>query len=257
MPSGLGLAADAVDPKDFVDTYERLASAKSKRYEGNLSEARALADEVLRERPESLWANNVAGLVAFDQNRLEDAQQYFTRVLGILDARRESDERRYDFEIAEAHDHLGRVLLRSGDVARAMEELETAVKLQPDFAVFRNNLGSSLLNLGYVEPAIEHLEEAVRLRPSYASAHKNLGIAFLKRRDWSRARERFETALSLSPDYVDARYGLGHCLAYQNDFRGAAEQFSRVLELTPGHDQARADLARVNEILRQRAEGSR
>jgi tetratricopeptide (TPR) repeat protein len=261
MPTELGIDASAIDPKDLIDVYERLAEAKSLRYEGKRAEAGAICEEILEEHPDSLWANNVAGLVAYDQRRLDDARWYFSKVLSILEDRQRSAEsgsaRRFDFELAEAHDHLGRVLVLSGDTTGALEHHERAVAIQPDFAVFHNNLGSALLNLGRIDAALVNLEEAVRLRPSYASAHKNLGIALLKRRDWARAKTHFETAVRLTPDYVDAHYGLGHCLAYLNDFQGAAKQFSRVLELDPGHGQARNDLRDVNAILGQQGRGTR
>jgi arylsulfatase A-like enzyme/Flp pilus assembly protein TadD len=260
MPTELGIDASATDPKDLIDVYERLAKAKSLRYDGRPAEANAICEEILEEHPDSLWANDVAGRAAYDQRQLDDARRYFSKVLTILEDRQRSSEsgsaRRYDFELAEVHDHLGRVLILTGDTKGALEHHERAVALQPDFAVFQNNIGSALLNLGRIDAALVHLEEAARLRPSYASAHKNLGIALLKRRDWARARTHFETALSLNPDYVDAHYGLGHCLAYLDDFQGAARQFSRVIELDPGHAQARNDLASVNAILRQQGRGA-
>jgi arylsulfatase A-like enzyme/Tfp pilus assembly protein PilF len=252
--TGTEIDAAAVDPKDFVEVYVRLADAKSMRYEGRLAEARAICEDVLEDHPDSLWANNVAGLVAFDQRRLDDAREYFSKVVAILEGLQTAENgstRRFDYELAEVHDHLGRVLVVAGDTTRGLEHHERAVRLQPDFAVFRNNLGSALVNLDRLTAAQEHLEEAVRLRPSYASAHKNLGVALLKRRDFERARQHFETALSLTPDYVAAHYGLGHCLAYLDDFPGAAKQFARVLELEPTHPSARKDLQDVNGILHQ------
>jgi len=261
MPTELGIDLSSIDPKDFIDVYERLAEAKSLRYDGKPAEATAICEEILEEHPDSLWANDVAGLAAFDQRRLDDARRYFLKVLSILEDRQESAEsgsaRRFDFELAEVHDHLGRVLILAGDTKGALEHHERAVALQPDFAVFRNNIGSALLNLGRVDAALVHLEEAARLRPSYATAHKNLGIALLKRKDWARARTHFETAVRLNPGNVDAHYGLGHCLAYLDDFQGAAKQFSRVIELDPGHAQARNDLGNVNAILRQQGRAAR
>jgi arylsulfatase A-like enzyme/Flp pilus assembly protein TadD len=254
-PSGLDIDPSLTDPKDFIDVYERLAAAKSLRYEGKLDEAKAICEEILEQRPDSLWGNNVAGLVAFDQRRIDEAAAYFSKVVSLLADRQDSSgsgaARRFDFELAEAHDHLGRALILSGDTRAGLEHHDRAVALQPDFAVFRNNLGSALLNLGRLDTALAHLEEAVRLRPTYATARKNLGIALLKGRQWARAREQFETALRLNPGSVDAHYGLGHCLAFLNDFRGAEAEFARVVELDPAHRQARKDLADVRAVLRQ------
>jgi arylsulfatase A-like enzyme/tetratricopeptide (TPR) repeat protein len=260
MPNRIGIDPSAVDPKDFVGDYVRLARAKALRYEGKLQEANAICREILERNPDSLWANNIAGLVAYDERRLRDARDYFSKVLTILDTLQRSahsgSTRRFDFEIAEAHDHLGRVLELAGDTAAALQHLERAVDLQPDVAVFQNNLGSALVNLDRPDDALWHLEQAVRLRPSYASAHKNLGIALLDRREFGRAKVQFETAVRLTPSYVAAHYGLGHSLAYLDDFEGAAKQFARVLELDPEHDKARADLDNATAILVQLGRGA-
>jgi arylsulfatase A-like enzyme len=261
MPTELDIDPSATDPKELIEVYERLASAKSLRYEGMLEASKAICDEILEERPDSLWGNNVAGLVALDQRRLDDAVAYFSKVVSLLEDLQTSAgrgaTRRFDFELAEAHDHLGRALILAGDTRGGLEHHDRAVALQPDIAVFRNNLGSVLLNLGRLEIAQDHLEQAVRLRPTYATARKNLGIALLERRQWEPAREQFEAAVRLNPGSVDAHYGLGHCLAYLDDFQGAAERFARVLELDPGHRQARKDLRDVNAILRRQGTPSK
>ena len=62
---------------------------------------------------------------------------------------------------AEAHNNLGVVAARSGDVQRAAAEFLQAVQVRPDFADAQVNLSTALLQSGRKQEAIAHLTEAL------------------------------------------------------------------------------------------------
>ena len=101
--------------------------------------------------------------------------------------------------------------------------------------------------------AIEFLEEAVRLDPNYAVAYARLSQAWRQYaasfaaneapKAYEEARRAADKAVSLAPDLFDVRMAMGF-LAFTPDldFRGAEKEFRRVLESSPNHAVAKSYL---------------
>jgi Flp pilus assembly protein TadD len=70
------------------------------------------------------------------------------------------------------------------------------------------NLGQALFQAGKVTEAVEHLQQALRIKPDYVEAHFNLGLALEKLGRTPEAIEQFEQALKLQPDFAPARNAL-------------------------------------------------
>ena len=64
-----------------------------------------------------------------------------------------------------------------GDWAGAVAPLETAVRLQPDYADAHNDLGIALARLGRTAEALPRHETAARLKPDDPTLRFNLGAA--------------------------------------------------------------------------------
>ena len=63
------------------------------------------------------------------------------------------------------------------------------------------------------EAAIESLNKAIKLQPEYMHAHYNLGVALKKLGKYQEAIASYNKAIQTSnPDYADAQYNLGHIL---------------------------------------------
>lgn len=68
---------------------------------------------------------------------------------------------------------------RSGNTDRAIEQYEVAIQgAGAEDPVVRYNYGALLLNAGRYDEAIEQLDEAVRLNPENADAYYNLGASY-------------------------------------------------------------------------------
>ena len=151
---------------------------------------------------------------------------------------------------AEAHNILGRLLGRNGapgsDVAAEFRE---AIRLRPDFAEAHNHLGLVLIQTGDDEAGIASLREAVRISPDYAEARANLGAALTPTNAEAAIRE-LEKAVALAPASVKAQFNLA--VAYgASATAGPAkeiEQLRKVIELAPTF--ARAHLALGKALLR-------
>ena len=151
---------------------------------------------------------------------------------------------------AEAHNTLGRMLGRTGapspDVAAAFRE---AIRLRPGFAEAHNHLGLVLIQAGDDEAGIASLREAVRIGPDYAEARANLGAALTPTNAEEAIRE-LEKAVVLAPASVMAQFNLALAYGASGTAGHAKEiqQLRKVIELAPAF--ARAHLALGKALLR-------
>jgi len=112
-----------------------------------------------------------------------------------------------------AHDNLGLVLERAGDVQDAISRWELALKIKPNDADAHNNLGVVLAQQGKIQDAIGHWQQALRIKPHLAEAHNNLAYALSQVGRIDEAKAQFREALRIRPDYPEARIGLDRILS--------------------------------------------
>ncbi len=103
-----------------------------------------------------------------------------------------------------ALDAMGVIALSQRDYEKAVQYLQRAVKIMPDFGSARNNLGRTYLEMGKPAEALPHLQRAAVLSPRDPVVQTNLAgaLAGLGRRD--EARTFLERALALAPNYEPA-----------------------------------------------------
>jgi tetratricopeptide (TPR) repeat protein len=65
------------------------------------------------------------------------------------------------------------------DSKKAIEYLNEAIKLKPDFADAHYNRGSAYRYLGQYQRAIKDYNNALRLKPDYVEAYNNRGVTYL------------------------------------------------------------------------------
>ncbi|MGA3008002.1 MAG: tetratricopeptide repeat protein, partial [Opitutaceae bacterium] len=114
---------------------------------------------------------------------------------------------RIDPNYALAHNNLGNALAQSGRLSDAIVQFVAALRIDPDCADAHTNFGNVLSSMPERLPdAIAQYEEALRIKPDFAEAHCNLGTALLSVPGrLSDARVEFETALRINPDLAQAR----------------------------------------------------
>ena len=78
---------------------------------------------------------------------------------------------------AEAREALGRELLGKGELARAVTELNEAIRLNPNRATAYNARGYAYLRMRMYKNALADFDQAIRLDPKYANAYHNRAAA--------------------------------------------------------------------------------
>ncbi|MFQ5560598.1 MAG: tetratricopeptide repeat protein, partial [Nitrospinota bacterium] len=113
-------------------------------------------------------------------------------------------------------------------------------------------MGKHFFTSGQAEMAVMEIEEAVRLAPDQAIWHNILGEIYLRVHDLARAETSFKNALAL-PEFKGspAQFNLALSLHRQGKLQEATKAFLKVLKKDPGHIPARKNLATIYLDTRQ------
>ena len=107
------------------------------------------------------------------------------------------------------HLYRGSELLQDNCVPQAKEELERALKLQPQDTEGQGLLGVVYFRLGLYPRAIGIYEEIIKDRPNEVSPRVNLGLCYLKTGQMHLARDVLEEVTQRVPDHARAWGYLG------------------------------------------------
>lgn len=88
-------------------------------------------------------------------------------------------------------------LFRQGDYEAALQQFESANRLQPTNALIENLMGITETKLGRIVEANAHYAKAIQLNPANESPHKNLGFNYLNSQQYSQAENELRTASTL------------------------------------------------------------
>lgn len=116
--------------------------------------------------------------------------------------------------------------------AEAIVELETALKLHPQFPEAHNTLGYVLNANGRYEEAIEHFRQAAE-NPNFkhrALAYANLGAAYTNTRQFTHAENALKKALELN-ESASTYYALAQIYAAQEKNNPALDALAKALAL--------------------------
>ncbi|HKP13253.1 MAG TPA: tetratricopeptide repeat protein, partial [Blastocatellia bacterium] len=99
-----------------------------------------------------------------------------------------------------------------GDRKRAIETLERAIALCPNFWTAWNEIGVQHLRLGQPAKALDALRAAGKIEPQAFEPRLNTGIALLQMKDYARAAAALQSAIEKKSDSAAARLHMGHAL---------------------------------------------
>jgi predicted CXXCH cytochrome family protein len=157
-----------------------------------------------------------------------------------------------------ARHRLGTALLRSGELARAAEELKKAAGMGTEVATTLSDLALVYRQQGKLEEAAVTLREALSLDPNSPEIPNNLGGVLFEVGDRPGAEAAFRSAIRIQPDFAAAHNNLAKLLAAREDFREAEYHFQNAIRNLPSFAQARYDygltLAQMQMYERAQAE---
>ncbi|MFP4896952.1 tetratricopeptide repeat protein [Paraburkholderia sp. CNPSo 3155] len=197
---------------------------------GRPGEAEVLILAALTHRKDAVFMTDL-GVALGCQGKLSAAEAAFRKALEL------------NPDLAEAHNHLGILLVQTQRTVEAEIAFRRVVGLRPDSAEAWNNLGQVLCETVQLVEAEATLRHALLLKPDYAEGHNNFGILLSKTGRYAHAEVAFKKALALNVNYPAAHNNLGHLLSGIGRFAEAEPAFIRALELTSDYVDARFNLS--------------
>ncbi|HVG80901.1 MAG TPA: tetratricopeptide repeat protein [Methylomirabilota bacterium] len=254
------------------ETSRRLLSEAVRHHRaGELDQAIALYERLLKFVPDLAPAHANLGVALRARGRLEDAEASYRRALALAPATPDvlfnlgnlkrdqgaladaAEQYRAVLEAdpahAAAHTNLGLVLRDQGRLEEALAELSSVAAAQKDRPEPQLNIGLVLADMKRWADAARACHKALALNPRYAAALSLLGQCLRQLGHAEEAVGCCRRAVALAPDQPDAHAGLGHGLIAEGWLGEAAISFEQALALDPDHLQARLGRGYVHLVL--------
>jgi len=128
-----------------------------------------------------------------------------------------------------AHNNIGNVYRRQGNLDKAISEFETALTIKPHPKTY-GNLGAVYRKNGDTLKALEEYKKAIELDPENAEPYFGLGLVYAGSGDFGNALDNYNRALELDPRYAEAYSNIGALYASRGDYERAAENYLSAIE---------------------------
>jgi len=137
--------------------------------------------------------------------------------------------------------------LAQGDADKAQALLQSALELDPDFAMAHRRLARLYLSVGNREKELEHLTRAYNLRNTVTDREQRLieGSYFSVQGQYEKAVESLVLLVNLYPDDPDAHYELALAYLDAGNAGNTEKYLQQVLKLNPFSTSAYSYLVRV------------
>ncbi len=138
-----------------------------------------------------------------------------------------------------AHNNLAIVYYNKGLYREAIEELEKALKLNPNFVLARNNLEIILRKTGKLEEKVEQLSQSIEQDPHDERQILELANTYVKLNKHSHAIVYYKKVLDANPDSYDAHFGLATTLKHLGKYDDALDEMNAALGIKRTHEAYR------------------
>ncbi|HEY2945595.1 MAG TPA: sulfatase-like hydrolase/transferase, partial [Vicinamibacteria bacterium] len=241
--SSHGFDRSKEDAKDLITFFRKDQRLNKLVEDKKYPEARALCEEMLRQRPGFADCHLQMSKIAAAEGNLGAAltaarkavtvgpknERAHLQLAALLKDRGDTDEAIAHLRQALALEPsapdtrmlLGRALAEKGRLEEAARLLGTAATAQPASAAAATQLGFVLARQGKLEEAVLNYRRALALDPGSAEAHAYLGSALASQGQWDEAIDHFEAALKAKPENAELHDWLGVALREKGRYEEA------------------------------------
>jgi arylsulfatase A-like enzyme/Flp pilus assembly protein TadD len=265
--SSHGFDRSKEDPKDLIAFFRQDQRLNKLVEEKKYADARALCDDMLRQRPGFADCHLQMSKIAAAEGNLDAARTAAAKAVAVgpknerahlqlaalLRERGDLDGAISHFRQALALDPsapdtrtwLGRALAEKGQLDEAASLLRPAAIGRPESAMAATQLGYVLAKQGKLAEAVASYRRALALDPGSAEAHAYLGSALASQAQWDEAITHFEIALKARPENAELHDWLGMALREKGRTEEALAHFREAVRLGPGLAMAHFNLGRA------------
>ena len=146
--------------------------------------------------------------------------------------------------------------LKKGDPDKALENLNKAITLDPDFIEAYLTRAEAYMSIGEQEKAFEDFNKAIQLDPNSADIYYTRGKVYSDLKQHEKAFEDFNQAIRLKPNFADVYFERGKVYFSTSIYQKAYEDFSKALSIDPNHTKATLYIDEIRPLLDQTEEKS-
>ncbi len=209
---------------NFSPIPRLLEKAKEARLAGNFPAALAHYESILRLNPDEPDALHYSGMIAFQKNEYDAAQELIQRSIAAA-----STQTIRSFYLV----NLSLVFKAQSNYQQAIECLLNAIQLQSDNPCAFLNLGVTQVAMGLDEEAIINYRQAIVLNPNFKEAFYNLGIALRLNGEHLEAIHCNQRVIELDPTYTDAYINLAASHIVLKNFDAVCAYSLKAIALDP------------------------
>lgn len=184
------------------------------------------------------------GTALIREDRISEGQVLVDRIL------REGDS-------AEARLMMGSVFRKANELARAREEFQRALELNPNLPGAHSLLGTTHLISGNRDDAFEMFRRELQLNPNDFEANFYLGVLLKQDHEFEEALRHLEKAQLLRPQALDVQYQISTVHLATRNHPVARSMLEEIVEKAPDFVEARVSLATLYYRLDLREAGDR
>ena len=149
-----------------------------------------------------------------------------------------SDSIAHEPDVQFAWNNRGIAEYKAGDHTSATRDLETALRLDPDYFLANYYLGRIAFDRGDYTAAIGQFDHAIGRSNVFAAAYNDRGRAKRELKDYQGALADYDRAISIDGWFADAYFNRGIVRHDLRDEAGAVDDYSRTLAYAPDFPEA-------------------
>lgn len=196
-----------------VIQMSQLKLALQLQHNGELSQAQAIYQNLLKEDPANHHAWHLSGLIEIQLKNYMSAIHCFLKAI------------QFQTKSAQYYRSLGLALHEMGKHKEAIVNFEWAILIDPQNYEAHYNRGNTYVAIGKFDLALSSYQESIKINPKSPNALYNCGIALQNQRQFRAAIEYYDAALALKPQYPEAQRNKALSLLYLGDYELGFELF--------------------------------
>ncbi len=153
------------------------------------------------------------------------------------------------------HTNLALALYHTKQKAEALQEVQTALHLNPDSVEAHTDLGMILNGDKHGDAALEEYKRALKLDSENGAVHNDLGVVYFNRQQWKQAEYEFRKALEEDHSDAYAHHNLANVLLQEGRLAASIHECGKTLEYEPTFYAAYSTRGLVEDKMGQAALG--
>jgi|TARA_B110000908_G_C10210401_1_gene429911 tetratricopeptide (TPR) repeat protein len=170
----------------------------------------------------SLIHFNIGQLYANHTKNLDSAIYYFEKTIKLSPQAQNNDM---------IYTSLGVIKHRAGRFAEAMQDLETAEKLNSENDLLLYNYAMLLSDEGEYSKALVKLNKAIEINSTDPEYYNLKGNILMDKLNFNESERAFKKAIEINPSYGTPYYNLGYLKSKQNNIQEGIKYYDRAIQL--------------------------